>query len=128
MWSGYSWRSLRAETPSREPTGLEMETFGGWCTRRWTWSGSPLNSTSSVSKSAQTRAHDFLALSECLVTLRGVKIVVQVKLVPDAVQALAIGSTLRTVNEAANWVSEVAFDRDVPREYELRKHTYAELK
>lgn len=56
------------------------------------------------------------------------KIVVQVKLVPDAVQALAIGSTLRAVNEAANWVSEVAFERGVPREYELRKHTYAKLK
>ncbi|WP_328989529.1 transposase [Kribbella sp. NBC_01245] len=56
------------------------------------------------------------------------KVVVQVKLVPDAVQALAIGSTLRTVNEAANWVSKVAFDRGVPREYELRKHTYAHLK
>ena len=67
-------------------------------------------------------------MSEGLVTVLGVKIVVQVKLVPDAVQAAAIGSTLRAVNEAATWVSEVAFDRGVPREYELRKHTYAELK
>jgi len=74
------------------------------------------------------RPRDFLALSEGLVTMRGVKIVVQVRLVPDAVQAPALGATLRTVNEQANWVSEVAFDRGVPREYELRKHTYAELK
>ncbi|MBQ0986399.1 hypothetical protein KBZ10_18155 [Streptomyces sp. F63] len=29
-----------------------------------------------------------------------------------------------TVNDAANWVSEVAFEHGVPREYELRKHTY----
>ncbi|WP_221445369.1 RNA-guided endonuclease InsQ/TnpB family protein [Lipingzhangella halophila] len=57
-----------------------------------------------------------------------VKIVVQVKLVPDAVQASALESTLRTVNEAANWVSGVAFEQGVPREYALRRHTYAELK
>ncbi len=56
------------------------------------------------------------------------KIVVQVKLIPDAVQASALESTLRTVNEAANWVSGVAFAHGVPREYALRKHTYAELK
>lgn len=47
---------------------------------------------------------------------------------PKADQAAALRSTLRTVNEAANWVSGVAFERGVPREYELRKHTYAELK
>ncbi|RNL74020.1 transposase [Streptomyces sp. I6] len=47
---------------------------------------------------------------------------------PEADQAAALHSTLRTVNEAANWVSGVAFERGVPREYELRKHTYAELK
>ncbi|TDO63955.1 IS605 OrfB family transposase [Kribbella sp. VKM Ac-2571] len=58
----------------------------------------------------------------------GVKIVVPVKLMPDAVQAPAIGSTLHTVNDRANWVSEVAFATGVMREYALRKHTYAELK
>jgi hypothetical protein len=36
-------------------TGLEIATFGGKFTNRWTWLASPLNSTSSVSKSA---AHD----------------------------------------------------------------------
>ncbi|MFF4137514.1 RNA-guided endonuclease InsQ/TnpB family protein [Streptomyces mirabilis] len=56
------------------------------------------------------------------------KIVAQVKLMPDAAQASALERTLRTVNDAANWVSEVAFGHGVPREYELRKHTYAELK
>jgi hypothetical protein len=35
---------------------------------------------------------------------------------------------VRTVNEAACWVSGVAFEHGVPREFELRKHTYAELK
>src|SRR6478672_4089813 len=47
---------------------------------------------------------------------------------PDAVQASALERTLRTVNDAGNWVSQAAFERGVPREYELRKHTYAELK
>ncbi|WP_405863803.1 RNA-guided endonuclease InsQ/TnpB family protein [Streptomyces sp. NBC_00005] len=57
-----------------------------------------------------------------------VKIVTQVKLVPEADQAAALSVTLRTVNDLACWVSEVAFVNDVPREYELRKHTYAHLK
>ena len=56
------------------------------------------------------------------------KIVTQVKLMPEADQAAALCSTWRTVNDAACWVSEVAFAHKVPREYELRKHTYAELK
>lgn len=56
------------------------------------------------------------------------KLVVQVKLVPEAEQVAALATTLHTVNEAANWVSAVAFEQGVPREYELRKHTYAELK
>ncbi len=57
-----------------------------------------------------------------------VKIVRQVKLMPEADQAAVLRSTLRTVNEAACWVSGVAFERGVPREFELRKHTYAELR
>ena len=60
--------------------------------------------------------------------LTDVKVTVQVKLTPDAEEALALSATLRAVNEAANRVSEVAFERGVPREYELRKHTYADLK
>ncbi|WP_329249946.1 transposase [Actinoallomurus sp. NBC_01490] len=56
------------------------------------------------------------------------KVVVQVKLMPDAGQALALERTLHAVNEAANWVSTVAFEQGVPHLYELRKHTYGELK
>ncbi|MFD5121155.1 RNA-guided endonuclease InsQ/TnpB family protein [Streptomyces sp. NPDC058385] len=56
------------------------------------------------------------------------KIVVQVKLMPEAEQVAALRSTLRTVNDLACWVSEVAFARGVPREYELRRHTYLHLK
>ncbi|WP_405484225.1 RNA-guided endonuclease InsQ/TnpB family protein [Streptomyces sp. NBC_00009] len=56
------------------------------------------------------------------------KIVAQVKLIPEAKQAAALSATLTACNDAASWVSVVAFERGVPREYELRKHTYAELK
>ncbi|MFD4414261.1 RNA-guided endonuclease InsQ/TnpB family protein [Streptomyces sp. NPDC058476] len=56
------------------------------------------------------------------------KIVTQVKLIPEADQAAALSATLHAVNGAANWVSGVAFDHGVPREYELRKYTYGELK
>ncbi|MEU3644394.1 hypothetical protein AB0E59_13530 [Lentzea sp. NPDC034063] len=56
------------------------------------------------------------------------KIVVQVKLLPDAVQVSALAATLRGCNESADWVSRVAFEHGVFREYALRKHTYAELK
>ena len=57
-----------------------------------------------------------------------VKVVVQVRLLPDAEQASALEATLRTVNEAACWVSAVALDHRVFREYALRRHTYRELK
>jgi putative transposase len=57
-----------------------------------------------------------------------VKIVVQVKLLPDAGQASALEATLRAVNDAANLVSAAAFDCGVFREYDLRKHVYRDLK
>jgi putative transposase len=57
-----------------------------------------------------------------------VKIVVQVRLLPDAGQAPALESALRAVNEAADLVSAVAFARRVFREYALRRHVYGDLK
>ncbi|MET8806293.1 hypothetical protein [Streptomyces sp. NPDC004546] len=58
------------------------------------------------------------------------KLVVQVKLTPDAVQAPAIERTLHAANEAANRVSSVAFDRFGLKGSvrELRKLCYGELK
>ncbi|WP_243723081.1 transposase [Actinomadura sp. 7K507] len=56
------------------------------------------------------------------------KLVVRVKLLPDARQAVALAATLRVVNEHANRVSQVAFEHGLRREYQLRKHTYAGLK
>jgi hypothetical protein len=57
-----------------------------------------------------------------------VKLIVQVKLVPTAEQAAALAATLRACNDGANWVSEICHAHGAPREYELRKHTYAGLK
>ncbi|MGW3819149.1 RNA-guided endonuclease TnpB family protein, partial [Streptomyces sp. NPDC005046] len=57
-----------------------------------------------------------------------VKVVTQVKLIVEADQAAALSATLRTVNDLATWVSEVAYVNGVPREYELRRHTYPHLK
>ena len=53
---------------------------------------------------------------------------VQVKLLPTPVQAAALAATLQSVNEAATWTAKIAFAHGTPREYELRQHTYAELK
>jgi putative transposase len=57
-----------------------------------------------------------------------VKLVVQVKLLPDAVQSSALAATLHACNAAASRVAEVAFEHGVFREYELRKHTYGDLR
>ncbi|WP_329436871.1 MULTISPECIES: hypothetical protein [unclassified Streptomyces] len=51
------------------------------------------------------------------------KLVVQVKLLPTPVQAAALEATLRACNEAATWVSGVAFAKDVKRNFALRRHT-----
>ncbi|MCO6006764.1 transposase [Actinoallomurus purpureus] len=58
------------------------------------------------------------------------KIVVQVKLTPDAVQASALDRTLPAINEAATRVSAVAFEHFGLRASvrELRKPCYGELK
>ncbi|GAA3377027.1 RNA-guided endonuclease TnpB family protein [Streptomyces sannanensis] len=56
------------------------------------------------------------------------KLVVQVKLLPTPLQATALEATLRACNEAATWASEVAFDKDVKKNFALREHTYGEIK
>jgi putative transposase len=55
---------------------------------------------------------------------------VQVKLLPDAVQAPAFESTLPALNDAANWVSSVGFERFGLKAgvRELRKLCYGELR
>ncbi|MFC9500181.1 RNA-guided endonuclease TnpB family protein, partial [Streptomyces sp. NPDC056982] len=56
------------------------------------------------------------------------KLSVQVKLLPTPVQAAALEATLHACNEAATWVSSVAFERDVKRNFALREHTYTAVK
>ncbi|MFD8812121.1 RNA-guided endonuclease InsQ/TnpB family protein [Streptomyces sp. NPDC059627] len=56
------------------------------------------------------------------------KLTVQVRLLPTPVQAAALEATLRACNEAATWVSGVAFEKDVKRNFALRKLTYDEVR
>ncbi|MFD8814680.1 RNA-guided endonuclease InsQ/TnpB family protein [Streptomyces sp. NPDC059627] len=56
------------------------------------------------------------------------KLVVQVRLLPTPVQAAALEATLSACNEAASWVGEVAFEKNVKNNFALRKHTYGEIK
>ncbi|MER6173624.1 RNA-guided endonuclease TnpB family protein, partial [Streptosporangium sp. NPDC001681] len=56
------------------------------------------------------------------------KLVVQVRLLPTPEQAAALEATLRAVNEAATWVSTLAHDQRVFRNYDLRRHVYGQIK
>lgn len=57
-----------------------------------------------------------------------VKLVVQVKLLPTSEQAAALESTLRSCNEAANWLSAEAFTRQVTSRAGLQALAYADLR
>ncbi|GAA2307641.1 RNA-guided endonuclease TnpB family protein [Nonomuraea roseoviolacea subsp. roseoviolacea] len=52
----------------------------------------------------------------------------QVKLVPTPEQAAALEATLRTANKAADLVSRIAFQQRCFRNFDLRKHTYEQVK
>ncbi|MFE2216445.1 RNA-guided endonuclease InsQ/TnpB family protein [Streptomyces canus] len=56
------------------------------------------------------------------------KLVVQVRLLPTPEQAAALEATLHACNEAASWVSEVAFARGEFKNFALRRHTYDTVK
>ncbi len=70
------------------------------------------------------------AVTQVNATIVPVKIVTQVKLMPDAVQTPALERTLPAINEAANWVSAVSFEHFKLKGSvrELRKRCYGELK
>jgi putative transposase len=57
-----------------------------------------------------------------------VKLVVQVKLLPDPTQEAAMRATLALANQAANLVAQIAWDTRVFRNHDLRKHAYAQVK
>lgn len=56
------------------------------------------------------------------------KLVIQVKLVPDSRQDQLLAATLHACNTAANQVSEVARSRNITKGWDLRKVTYAMVK
>ncbi|MEV0757853.1 RNA-guided endonuclease TnpB family protein, partial [Streptosporangium sp. NPDC050280] len=56
------------------------------------------------------------------------KLVVRVKLLPTPEQATALEATLRAVNTAACQVSRQAHEQRTFRNYDLRKHTYTQIK
>ncbi|WP_152487054.1 RNA-guided endonuclease InsQ/TnpB family protein [Nocardiopsis halotolerans] len=56
------------------------------------------------------------------------KIVVRLKLAPSPEQAVVLTSTLRDLNTHATWVARVAHEQGVFRNYDLRKHTYQQLR
>ncbi|MFI6491776.1 hypothetical protein [Streptomyces sp. NPDC050564] len=56
------------------------------------------------------------------------KIVVQVRLLPTPEQAVALRSTLHRCNDAARWVSAMAFERQVFSKRPLQVAAYDEVK
>nr|WP_310713801.1 transposase [Nonomuraea sp. 3-1Str] len=56
------------------------------------------------------------------------RLVVQVKLLPTPEQGAALEATLRAVNTAACHVSRQAHEQRTFRNYDLRKHTYTQIK
>jgi putative transposase len=62
------------------------------------------------------------------VIVGGVRLTVQVKLLPDADQADALAATINLANQAANVVSGVAWQRRVFGNHDLRRLTYGLLK
>ncbi|SMC97191.1 transposase, IS605 OrfB family, central region [Lentzea albidocapillata] len=57
-----------------------------------------------------------------------VKLVVRVKLLPTPVQVAALAATLHACNEAAEYASRVAFERNVKSRNELQKLCYHDVK
>ncbi|MEU0083333.1 hypothetical protein [Streptomyces sp. NPDC006274] len=55
------------------------------------------------------------------------RLVVQVKLLPTPVQTAALEATLCACNQAATWVSKVAFGQGGFKNFALRKHTYEQV-
>ncbi|MEV5771240.1 transposase [Streptomyces antimycoticus] len=56
------------------------------------------------------------------------KLVMQVKLLPTPEQASALEATLTACNEAATWVSSIAYEHGVMRNFGLRKLAYPQIR
>ncbi len=62
------------------------------------------------------------------VTVRGVKQVVKVRMLPTEEQAAALEATLRGCNDAVSWLSTAMHAERVHRKHEAQKRFYIELK
>jgi predicted transposase len=60
--------------------------------------------------------------------MRTVKLVVQVKLLPNEATETALGETLRLCNQAANYASRRAFDTGITGKTSLQRLVYGDLK
>jgi IS605 OrfB family transposase len=56
------------------------------------------------------------------------KLVVQIRLMPDADQSAKLRDIVERTNEAANWIAGVAFDHHEANVFELRKLVYHEVR
>lgn len=61
-------------------------------------------------------------------TVRLVKLVVKVRMLPTEEQAAALGATLRTCNEAASWLSNAMHAERLHRKRDAQRRFYTELK
>jgi putative transposase len=62
------------------------------------------------------------------VSVRGVKQVVKVRMLPSEEQAAALQATLRACNEAASWLSAAMHAERVHRKHETQKCFYTQLR
>ena len=67
-------------------------------------------------------------LSVLTATVRGVKQVVKVRMLPTEVQEAALEATVSTCNEAASWLSAAMHSARVRHKHEVQKQFYIELK
>jgi putative transposase len=67
-------------------------------------------------------------MSVAAVSLRSVKLVVKVRMLPTQDQAAALGATLGTCNAAASWLSAVMHGQRVRGKYDAQNRFYTELK
>ena len=68
------------------------------------------------------------AVSVSTVTVRGVKQVVKVRMLPTVEQAAALQATLRSCNEAASWLSAGMHAEHLHRKHEAQQRFYIEIK
>lgn len=56
------------------------------------------------------------------------KLVIQIQLLPDAIQSVLLRGTVERTNEASNWIAGVAFENKTANVFDLRKLCYHETR